>query len=205
MATTRANTSTATAAAEPPDGTPTPPPDQPPTPTITYYQQLAAQFMAALDEIAEIIPKLEGTNVVTAEFVRSYQNVPIEFLATTTSAVEQSPEFQSLKKLDVIMARDRLQFIEAFRPVLDKVSAFTKNLQFTLNSRKALLGFESLQVYDIAKAFARDRKDKTVAALVAVMRRDLNRAGRPRKSQAKAKKAAQASDTGAPAPRPSEE
>jgi hypothetical protein len=189
MATTRHTTSHTTAAAEPPDGTPSPPPVQPPSPTITYYQQLATQFMADFDQVAQIIPKLESDQVVTAEFVRSYQSVPIEFLSTTTSAVEQTPEFQNINKLDIAMARDTLQLLDAFRPVLDKVSAFTKNLQFTLMSRKALLGFETLQVYDIAKGFARDRNNAIIPALVANMKRDLGRRGL-KKAQALKKAAA---------------
>ena len=192
MATTRVPTSTSPAtspaAAEPPDGTGTPPPVSPPTPTITYYQQLATRFMAEFDVVAQIIPTLEPAHVVTAEFVRAYQAVPIEFLSTTTSAVEQTPEFQKLNKLDVAMARDTLQLLDAFRPVIDKVSAFLRNLQFTLNSRKALVGFETLQVYDIAKGFARDRDNAIIPSHVANMKRDLGRRGQ-KVSQA-AKKAA---------------
>lgn len=197
---TRATTSNATAAAEPSDGTTTPPPDQPSTLTVTHYQQLAAQFMAALDEIATIIPKLEAAHISTANFVRSHLNVPIEFLGTATAAVEQTAELQGVKKLDVASARDTLQFIDAFRPVLDKVSAFAKNLQFTLNSRKASLASEALQIYDIAKGLARDPNSATVASLVANMKRDLGRRGRP-KTPLAVRKAVPAPGIGVPTPR----
>jgi hypothetical protein len=200
MATTRAGTSTATAAAEPPDGTTTPPTGEGPSPTITRYQQLAAEFMAALDEIATIIPKLEAAHISTANFVRSHLNVPIEFLGTATAAVEQTAELQGVKKLDVASARDTLQFIDAFRPVLDKVSAFAKNLQFTLNSRKASLASDALQIYDIAKGLARDPNSATVASLVANMKRDLGRRGRPKGSLA-IRKAGPAPGIGVPTPR----
>jgi hypothetical protein len=40
--------------------------------------------------------------------------------------------------------------------VLDKVSAFTNALKFTIASRKASLAADSLQIYDIAKGLARD-------------------------------------------------
>ncbi len=167
MATTRATTANATAAATTNGTTTTPPTAEAPSPTITHYQQLATEFMAALDEIAQIIPKLEAAHISTANFVRSHLNVPIEFLATATAAVEQTAELQGVKKLDVASARDTLQFIDAFRPVLDKVSAFAKNLQFTLNSRKASLASEALQIYDIAKGLARDPNSATVVSLVA--------------------------------------
>ena len=180
MATTRATTSNATAAAEPPDGTVTPPAVETPTPTITHYQQVAAEFMSALDEIAKIIPKLEAIHVSTANLVRSRLNVPNEFLATVTAAVEQVTELQAINKLDVNAARDTLQFLEAFRPVRDKVDAFAKNLKYTMDSRKAKLATDSLLTYDVAKGLARDPNSATIASLVANMKRDLGRRGRPK-------------------------
>jgi hypothetical protein len=197
MATTRATTADA-AAVEPPVGTP--PAVDTTTPTITRYQQVAAEFMAALDEIAKIIPKLEAAHVSTANLVRSRLNVPNEFLATVTAAVEQTPELQAVNKLNVNEARDTLQFLEAFRPVRDKVDAFAKNLKHTMDSRKATLATQSLQVYDIAKGVARDPSSATVAALVANMKRDLGRRGRP-KTPLALKKVVPAPGIGVPTPR----
>jgi len=177
---TRATTSNATAAAEPPDGTVTPPAVETPTPTITHYQQVAAEFMSALDEISQIIPKLEAIHVSTANLVRSRLNVPNEFLATVTAAVEQVAELQAINKLDVNAARDTLQFLEAFRPVRDKVDAFAKNLKYTMDSRKAKLATDSLLTYDVAKGLARDPNSATIASLVQNMKRDLGRRGRPK-------------------------
>jgi hypothetical protein len=187
------------AAAQPSvDATPVTVPNLSETVTVTHYQQLAAEFMAALDEIATIIPKLEAAHITTANFVRSHQNVPTEFLATAVSAVEQTPELQGVKKLDILAARDTLQFIEAFRPVVDKFTAFAKNLQFTMSSRKASLAADSLQIYYIAKGVARDPNSAGMASLVANMKRDLGRRGRPKVSVA-AKKAAVAAAAAATA------
>lgn len=177
---TRATTSNATAAAAATDGTTTTPPVDTPTPTITHYQQVAAEFMSALDEISQIIPKLEAIHVSTANLVRSRLNVPNEFLATVTAAVEQVQELQAINKLDVNAARDTLQFLEAFRPVRDKVDAFAKNLKYTMDSRKAKLATDSLLTYDVAKGLARDPNSATIASLVANMKRDLGRRGRPK-------------------------
>jgi hypothetical protein len=173
---TRPNRQTAGADA-PPDGTT---PEVPPSPTITHYQQLADEFMRELDDIATIIPSLEASHVSTAKFVRSHLNVSNEFLATAIAAVEQTPALQGVNKLDVQAARDTLQFIEAFRPVLDKVSAFASTLKFTVASRKASLVADALQIYDIAKGVARDPGSAAVASLVANMKRDLGRRGRPK-------------------------
>jgi hypothetical protein len=164
----------------------------PSTPTVTHYQQLAAEFTAQLVETAALVPKLEPSHVSTVNFVRAHMNIPTEFLATTVAAVEQTPELAAVKKLDVVEGRDTLQFIEAFRPVIDRVAALLRDLQYTVNSRKALLAADALQTYNIAKGLARDPNSGAVEALVANMKRDLGRSGRTKAATAAARKAAAA-------------
>lgn len=187
--TTRPIHNTATAETPPPEGTP-PDPVTGPTPTVTHYQQLADDFSKALDELVLTIPKLEITHPATANFVRSHLNVPTEFLATAIAAVEQIPELQGVKKLDVASARDTLQFIDAFRPVQDKITALANSLKFTMASRKATLAADSLQIYNIAKGIARDPGAAAVASLVQNLKRDLGRRGRAKGSVAAAKQPA---------------
>jgi hypothetical protein len=187
----------AASAATPPDGT-TPEVTPTATPTITFYKQLADEFMRELDEIAPIIPQLEAAHISTVNFVRSHLNVPIKFLATAIAAVEQTPALQAVNKLDVLAGRDTLQFIEAFLPVLDKVSAFTNALKFTISSRKASLAADSLQIYDIAKGLARDPGSAAIASVVSNMKRDLGKRGRPKLAAAQRKAAAASAVTTAP-------
>jgi len=181
--TTKPIPNTATAETPPPEGTPADPVTGP-TPTVTHYQQLADDFSKALDQIVQIIPKLEITHPATANFVRSHLNVPTEFLATAIAAVEQTTELQHINKLDVAAARDTLQFIEAFRPVQDKVTALASSLKFTMASRKASLAADALQIYNIAKGIARDPGAAAVASLVQNLKRDLGRRGRAKGSVA---------------------
>jgi hypothetical protein len=157
----------------PTDGTTTP--AIPLSPTVTRYQQLADEFMAGLDTLAAIIPKLELKHATTSNFVKGHQNIPNAFLASSIATVEQNADLHGLKKLDVPASRDALQFIEAFRSVSDKVNAFGANLDFTLRSRKAALAVTALQIYDIAKGMARDPGGAPLAAHVEHMKRDLNR------------------------------
>jgi hypothetical protein len=165
-------------------------PDPGTGPTITRYQQLADNFSKALDEILQNIPNLEMSHPATANFVRSHLNVPTEFLATAIAAVEQTPELQHINKLNVAEARDTLQFIEAFRPILDKITALASSVKFTMDSRKALLAADALQIYDIAKGIARDPGAAAVHSHVANLKRDLGRRGRPKGSLAAAKQSA---------------
>jgi hypothetical protein len=168
----------------------------PQTPTVTYYEQLAHKFMQALDDIAEIIPKLEASHESTAAFVHSYLSIPNAFLATAISAVEQHATLQAVQKLDLTAAHDTLQFLEAFKPVLDKLTGFQRALKFTLNSRKALLAADSLQIYDVAKGLARDPGSADMAAHVGNMKRDLGRRGRPKKKPAAGMESPAAAETG---------
>jgi hypothetical protein len=173
----------ATATAPPPDGT-TPDPGTTPSPTITHYQQLADEVSKALDQIASIIPKLEGSHPATANFVRSHLSVPTAFLATAIAAVEQTPELRAVNKLDVTEGRDTLQFIEAFLPIQDKMALFVDSLGFTMSSRKAALAADALQIYAIAKGVARDPGATRAHAHLKNLKRDLDRSGKPRASGA---------------------
>jgi hypothetical protein len=83
--------------------------------------------------------------------------------------------------------------------VLDKMTAFARDLQFTLNSRKAALALDSLRMYVIAKGVARDPKSVAVASLVTNMKRDLGKRGRPTKASLM-KKAAAATAAATPVP-----
>jgi hypothetical protein len=152
-------------------------PETPHSPTITRHQQMADQFMKELDTIAATIPNLEARHVTTANFVRSHVNISIAFLSTAIAAVEQTDVLQAVEKLDPITAHDTLQFIDAFRPVVDKLFALASTLKFTLASRKASLAANALQIYAIAKGVARDPRSAAVASLVANMKRDLGRRG----------------------------
>lgn len=165
---------------------PAPPPGDPastapPTLTVTFYRQLAGHFSEAINEISDAIPRM--TESVPKSFVRSHLNVPLKFLATAISAVEDVDELRVLKKLDVERAYDTLQLIEAFRPIRDKILGFLADLEHALNSRQAQLTVEALDTYDLAKSLARDPKSGNLSAWVDNMSRDLGKRGQ-RKSPA---------------------
>lgn len=163
---------------------PVPPPSDPastapPTLTITYYRQLAAHFSEAIDEIAAIIPRMEEG--VPSRFASSHLNVPLKFLSTCISAVEEVAELRVIRKLDVERALDTLQLIDAFRPIRDKVKGFMKDLENALNIRQSALAVEALDTYDLAKSLARDPASAALTAWVDNMQRDLGKRGPKKK------------------------
>jgi hypothetical protein len=174
------------------------PSEVPSTVTVTFYEQLAQQFNQVLDQLMAIAPPVPDNEVANAEQLLRRGNVPIPFLSTTVVWVERIPALQAVRKLDVQAARDTLQYIDAFRPVLDRMAASFKRLGRSLKTRKAALAVTSLQIYDIAKGLDRDSKDPEIAAAVANMQRDLGKRGRtpvPASVRNAAKAAAKAGGT----------
>jgi hypothetical protein len=150
----------------------------PQTPTPTHYQQLAADLMSVFDQLAVIIPKLEEAEAsATTQVARSRQNVPDAFCATAINAVEQVPEVDGEKKLNTELSRNRLQFLEAFRPVDDKLTAFSRRLRHALRATKSALAADTLHAYRIFKSHASDNKSPLLQGHVDAMKRDLGRRG----------------------------
>ncbi|HSY49112.1 MAG TPA: hypothetical protein VLC46_09900 [Thermoanaerobaculia bacterium] len=165
------------------------------TPTITHYQQIAENLAKAIDDMLAIIPTFVEAHPDTKAFVNRHLNVPLQFIATAVAAVEANPTLQGTSSFDVTEARDALQFIDAFRPMEDKLRDAMQNLGFSMDSRKANAAIGALQVYAIAKGVARSPLSTTVAAHVSNLRRDLGRVGK-----AGRKKATQTPGTPAPVP-----
>jgi hypothetical protein len=158
-------------------------PELPPTPTITHYQDVARQFSASFITSMALIPAFEPKHESTAKFVQSHSGFPNDFIATVLSAVEADSQLQNVQKFDVVEARDTLQYLEAFRPVIDQVEAFLANLKFTCSARKARVVADGLQIYEIAKGLGRDPGSASVASHAKNMKRDLKRPGPPRKKK----------------------
>jgi hypothetical protein len=174
-----------------------------PSPTVTHYQQLADDFLKTMDTLAASLPIFQASHETTVKFVRGKLNVPLSFMASAVAAVEQDPSLQGIRKLDTQEARDTLQFLEAFRTVVDKVTAFGKALDFTMNARRANLAADSLQIYGIAKEATRDPASALITGPhVQSMSRDLGRRGIGRKKKTPTTPATVPPATPTPTPAP---
>jgi len=142
---------------------------------------VAATFIAAFDQLVGTIPQLESKHASTINFVRGHLNVPDKFIATAVASVELTPELQNVNRLDVPSARDMLQYNEAMRLVRDRVTAFYDDLQYTMNSKKAVVVSGALQIYDIAQGLSRDPNSGPLTSVVANLRRDFGNRGRKKK------------------------
>ena len=147
----------------------------PESPTVTEMDKIAEQVRAAVEAVAELIPRLERPHSSTRKRVRAHRTVPREFIASMIAAVEQVEELQIVQKFDVGDARETLQFIDAFRPIADQLAALTAALRFTMEWRKARVVEAGLQTYDIARGLARDEEHSPLTAHLPVLKRDLRR------------------------------
>ena len=163
----------------------------PPTegvPTISEYQRFVAEAVVALDQILAVIPKIEEAEASGRKVAPGRLAVPDAFMATVISGVEQHPELAAAKKLDPVASRDKLQYIEAFRPLKDKLVTVEKRVSFALRWLRDFVAGETLQVYRIARQHASDRRSPAMAALVATMKQALGRKT-PTKAEREARKA----------------
>lgn len=157
-------------------------------PTITHYQQVAAELLKALDQITSIVPQIEEAEA-GPKIVRGHLSVSEAFCVAAVNSLEQLPQVQASKKLDPVAVRNKLQYLEAFRPIADTIGAVAKRVDYTLMFLKSAVVEDALQVYRITKGFAGDKRSPLIQAHAATMKAALNRKGGGTKQQRAERKA----------------
>jgi hypothetical protein len=156
----------------------------PTTPTLTHYEQVAANLSNAIDEWLALVPHFAASHPATKGFVRTQKSVSDDFLVSAIAAVEETPGMLGLNQFDVSRARDTLQYSQAFRPIRDKLFAAAENVGFSIDRRRADVVEPALLTYVIVKGLARNPDGTLAAAHASNLRRDLGRAGRTKKKTA---------------------
>ena len=154
------------------------------TPALTRHEQAARDFSVLFDEATKVFGPLETEQPSTVGFVRAHRTIPVPFLRTTASVIEQEPSLQVLEKADPVGTRDAVQYAEAVDPVIDKIRLFADRLKFTRDAKYAVAASGCLQVLHVARGLARDTASPTLAANVEHMLRDLKRRGRRKRAVA---------------------
>ena len=141
-------------------------------PTLTHFQQLAAQLKAAIGAVMAEIPEFDLGHDDKSHFVSAHQSVPVEFIGTVASSID--PEQIGTNIFDPADAQNVLQFVEAFRPLVDDAAALAAGLDFTVKAQYARVAAGALNAYAIAKRLAL-KGDATMKLHVQNMQRDLGR------------------------------
>lgn len=147
----------------------------PQTHTPTFYDQIVGDLLPVLDQVLNVVPKLDESEAATAKSVRANLFVSDAFCADAINAVEQIAELAAANRLDPALGRNQLQFLIAFRPLEHKLTAVARRVTHALRAVKSGLATRSLQVYRIAQELASDERSPGVSAHVEAMKRDLGR------------------------------
>jgi len=155
-------------------------PPMPPTttpPTLTRYQQVAAELYGDLQTIRGKLPELEAPHPETKKFVDSMRGIPREFVDKMVGQVQQIPEYQSVNRLDVQNALSSLQLIDGLRPFSDALRTLLGALDNTIDVNYARVANSALQLYQVAKGLARDLNSPHIAMSVKILAEALGRMG----------------------------
>ncbi|HXH38504.1 MAG TPA: hypothetical protein VNN08_07740 [Thermoanaerobaculia bacterium] len=159
----------------PDPGVPTPPVPNAQPSVLTGSDEVAAQFIAALNTAIALIPAFEPKHPETLKFVKRYVSFGDDLITSAISAVENNTELAAAKKFDVQRGRATYQFMTAFRPAIDIVDTLSANLKFTYQARKAEAIADALRLFAAAKGLGHDPASADVAAHAENMKRDLKR------------------------------
>jgi hypothetical protein len=142
-------------------GAPTTAPDL----TVTKYQQLADDFLKSL-------ATLSAPSTVEAFIGRTRRDTRVSrgFLEAGIAAAAEVPELQAVTRFDVDAAREALQFIDAWTPVLPSVIAFGRRLHIALAARKSPLVTQVRSAYAVANGIAKGNPDASVATHAKAMK-----------------------------------
>jgi hypothetical protein len=69
--------------------------------------------------------------------------------------------------------RNRLQYIQALRPLNDKLEAVSRRLIHGLRANKSAVAADALEIYRVAKAKQKSHRSPALAVHVEAMKRDL--------------------------------
>lgn len=146
----------------------TQPVEDPTAATPTHYQQVSGDLLAALDAFVSIIPKIDQAEESDAKQVRRNLNVPDGFCYAAISAAEQVPELEAREYTET--DRNRLQYLEAFRPVYAKLVAVAGTLRHGLRANQSIVGGHALEIYRVATARKKSTLNPALLAFHATMK-----------------------------------
>ena len=151
-----------------------------PNPSSTFYSEMVAVLIAAVDHLIQSIPEFD-TPVVTTEFVERKRRLSPLFVSRAVNALLVNPELQEVKPLNAAQTIDDKQFIDAFEPLEAHLTTALKGLKRVIAARRARLNAAAELIYLFGKALAQDRDATTIHDHVDTMKRSRHAPRRSRK------------------------
>jgi hypothetical protein len=161
-----------------------PPDAEAPNFTETKLQQLADELMGDLDAFAAKVPDLEEPHAIDPILLKSNRGVPDSLLGSAIAAVAQQPELQGVNKLSVPKGRETIQYIDAIRPIEDRLGALWRSVHYTIEMKKAELAGQARTIYRVSKGLVDTAGGAPLPDHILNMQRDYGRS-RPKKREPK--------------------
>jgi hypothetical protein len=142
------------------------------SPTVTRYQQVAAELNAVVDGVRAAVPALVPITPESKAFIRRKRDVSPVFVNAAVGSLLIAPDFQRLgDSLSGDGAIDDGQYIDGLRPLMMNVVLLGRQLEHTLKVREAELATKAQKAYAVARALAIDPQEAEIVWHVENMRR----------------------------------
>jgi hypothetical protein len=142
--------------------------------TVTHYKEKADEMKKLIDQLREVIPAIAVPDDMTLD--RRGAAVKDSFIATAVGMYDGIPDVQSVPAIDLTDARDTLQYMEAFRPMLLLLeSQVVRYLKMQFKVRKLRATENALLVYQLAKMVSRATPDVDLAPHIGSLKSQLGK------------------------------
>lgn len=158
------------------------PPATAPDLTVTKYQQMADDFLKSLATLSAAIPVPQGAEAFAGRRMRDI-SVSRAFMAAGIAAASEVPELKAATAFDVDAAREALQFLDAWAPVLPSLTAFTRRLRLALAVRKSPVVAQVRSAYAVANGLAKGNPDSPAATHAQAMKTAAKFGNGPKKKE----------------------
>jgi hypothetical protein len=141
--------------------------------TVTHYQQQAEEVARRILAAREAIPSVD----VPAEMTLATGVAVLKdaFIATAVGMFDGLPDLQRIPAIDLTDARDTLQYMDAFRPVILLLESQIRHLKLQFKVRKQRAAENALLVYQLAKTVSRATPGVDLDAHIGTLKRQLSR------------------------------
>jgi hypothetical protein len=147
-------------------------------PAATGAQMLdpmASQLLDLVTKMETLVPDFEAHDKREIKRVSAGAKFAHELIASTVTMVTSVPSVpQDLFK--VAQAQEALQVRDQLRPIAERLAAFTRGLEFTIDTKLSAAGEDALQTYHWAKRAANGPNGAVLHPYLDEMRRVVRRA-----------------------------
>jgi hypothetical protein len=140
--------------------------------TVTHYQETADQVKKFIESARATIPTVDVPSDMTLDTRLAI--LKDDFIATAVGMYDGSSDLQKFPAIDLTDARDTLQYMDAYRPVILLLENQIRHLKMQFKVRKQRAAENALLVYQLAKTVSRATPGVDLDAHLGTLKRQLS-------------------------------